>query len=115
MPEQTSGILPEQYLQANLANGRELRNQPHIGLFKHLLQQAVQFFPIAFAGIAVQAVRLHRLHLHFGIRENLVHPLRQLGQYDSSGTFEPLNIAFVINQFNKHTDPLISEKCLCLI
>jgi hypothetical protein len=43
MPEQTSGILPEQYLQANLANGRELRNQPHIGLFKHFLQHAVQF------------------------------------------------------------------------
>nr|DAG79455.1 MAG TPA: hypothetical protein [Caudoviricetes sp.] len=105
MPEQTSGILPEQYLQANLANGRELRNQPHIGLFKHLLQQAVQFFPIAFAGIAVQAVRLHRLHLHFGIRENLVHPLRQLVQNDFSGPFEPFNISLVINQLNEHHSP----------
>ena len=70
----------------------------------------VQFFTIAFAGIAIQAVRLHRLHLHFGIRENLVHPLRQLGQYDLSGPLEPLNITLVINEFNKHTDPLISEK-----
>ncbi|SAE50237.1 Uncharacterised protein [Enterobacter hormaechei] len=44
-----------------------------------------------------------------------MHPLLQLGQYDFSGPFEPFNISLVINQFNKHTDPLLSENCLCLI
>lgn len=31
-----------------------------------------------------------------------MHPLRQLGQYDLSGPFEPLNITLVINQFYEH-------------
>ncbi len=33
-------------------------------------QHAVQLFPITFAGVAIQNGCLHRLHPHFGIREN---------------------------------------------
>lgn len=43
----------------------------------HFLQHAVQLFPIAFAGIAIQAVRLHRLYLRFGTGKNPVHSLCQ--------------------------------------
>lgn len=89
-------------LHRNLTHRWELRHQPYIGLFKHILKHAVQLLPIAFAGIAIQAVRLHRLHPYFGIRENLVHSFRQLCQDNLSGPFEPLYIAFVINQFNEH-------------
>lgn len=92
-------------LQPNLANCRELRYLPHIGLFKHILQHAVQFFPIVFAGITIQAVRLYRLHPHFGIREDLVHSLRQLCQDNLSSPFKSLYIAFVINQLNEHHSP----------
>ncbi len=46
---------------------RELEYKPHVRLFKHLLQHAIQFFPIAFTCIAVQAVRLHQLNVHFCI------------------------------------------------
>lgn len=85
-----------------LANNRRFRGQPHVRIIEHFLQHAVQLFPIAFAGIAIQAVRLHRLHPHFSIKENLVHSFRQFGQNDFSGPLEPFNISLVINQFNKH-------------
>jgi len=49
----------------------------------HFLQHAVQLFPIAFAGIAIQAVRLHRLNLHFCIRKNPVHSLSQFGMAEA--------------------------------
>jgi hypothetical protein len=49
-----------------------------------------------FYGIAIQAVCMHRLNLHFGIGGNLVHSLRQLCQDDLSGLFAPLYFAFVI-------------------
>jgi hypothetical protein len=88
MPEQTSGILPEQYLKANLANGRELRNQPHIGLFKHFLQHAVQFSrSLLLASLFSRLPASASPSLRH--QENLVHPLRQLGQNDLSGPFEP--------------------------
>lgn len=74
----------------------------------NFLQHTVQLLPIAFTCIAIQAVRLHRLHLHFGIRENLMHPLRQLGQNDLSGPFEPRNITLVIYQC-LNTDKFITE------
>lgn len=68
----------------------------------NFLQHAVQLSPIAFAGIAIQGVRLHWLHPHFSIRENLVHSLSQFCQDNLSGPFESLNITLVINQFNEH-------------
>lgn len=51
---------------------------PHIGFFKHLFQHSVKFFPIVFAGIAVQAIGLHRFYAHVGIGEEAMHPFSQL-------------------------------------
>ena len=58
-------------------------NQPHIGFFKHLFQHAIQLFPITFAGIASQAIRLHRLNLHLCIGKDLVYSLGHFGMAEA--------------------------------
>lgn len=60
-----------------------IRNQPHIGFFKHLFQHAIQLFPITFAGIASQAIRLHRLNLHLCIGKDLVYSLGHFGMAEA--------------------------------